>query len=133
MALDPGELVRELGAQPASTGSGAATATAHLLYCNSCWSVLPPAAVECPDCGCSVAEMEAERAAREETDRNWTPPHLLEEPGAADAEDTAPVDPDLTGELPAAGKDAGRRAHASRPALPAWLAPQVLARVALGI
>lgn len=42
--------------------------------CSSCWTELPDGALDCPNCGLSVAEMERERQARTTADSNWNPP-----------------------------------------------------------
>lgn len=54
--------------------SPAAEAAPEALYCNFCWSTLPPGAEECADCGRSVAEMEAARTRLAELDSRWVPP-----------------------------------------------------------
>lgn len=86
------QLPSELGgnAAPPDPPSAAPESGLSLHYCSVCWSALPPAVTECPDCGVSVAQMEASRRKMLEMDRSWTPPRRAAETSAA-AEPTSGV------------------------------------------
>lgn len=72
--LNSESLLQELGwvQRPLNGGAGAA-AVGMDQYCSYCWCLIPAGAQRCGDCGQSVEEMEAERRARAEADRQWRP------------------------------------------------------------
>lgn len=91
--LEPEKLLRELGETlPGSGGDDARTATAGTpeRFCNGCWAALPVDATACPDCGRSLAEIEAARQARLAADHNWIPPRR-KEAGETAAASAAPA------------------------------------------
>lgn len=94
--LEPEKLLRDLAeapVRPAVDAQGAARVPVTPQYCNSCWGVLPSDSAHCPNCGRSIAEMEADLQARRAADRAWVPPRQAERP----------VNSDSTGQALAAG------------------------------
>lgn len=86
--LEPEKLLRDLAeapARPVPNAQGPVPAAASPRYCSSCWGVLPNDAVHCPNCGRSIAEMEAAQLAKRAADRAWIPPRHTESATAADA------------------------------------------------
>ncbi|MGV3721737.1 MAG: tetratricopeptide repeat protein [Actinomycetota bacterium] len=68
-------------------------------FCGGCWAALPPGAATCPDCGRSLAEIEASRQAKLAADHNWIPPRKQDAAGAAAAAPTFAT-PDSNAEPP---------------------------------
>lgn len=102
--LDPEKALRELGETPVRSGGDAArTAMAGVneRFCGGCWATLPQDAASCPDCGRSVAEMEAQRQAKLAADHNWVPPRRQEKAEAVSSptfqSPESPIDPPVVG------------------------------------
>lgn len=108
--LEPEKLLRDLAEAPARPVPDAQGSTPPQ-YCNSCWGVLPSDSAHCPNCGRSIAEMEADQQARRAADRSWVPPRQAE----------------LHAESPGAGLTAGLGSHAAvaGPAVPEPLAREL--------
>lgn len=68
-------------------GRTGATGTAER-FCGGCWAALPPGAAICPDCGRSLAEIEASRQAKLAADHSWIPPRQQDASGAPAAAPT---------------------------------------------
>jgi tetratricopeptide (TPR) repeat protein len=100
------------------------------LCCNFCWSPVPEGASECPGCARSLAEMEAERAARAETDRQWVPPRLQDE-GAEESFEEEEFEGAAALEGPPAAPAASRRGAARRLPVLGWLSGQSLSGMLL--
>jgi len=87
--LEPEKLLRDLAeapARPVPDAQGSVPAAAAPRYCSSCWGVLPNDTAHCPNCGRSIAEMEAVLQAKRAVDRAWVPPRQSE---SSDPTDTA--------------------------------------------
>jgi len=86
--LEPEKLLRDLAeapARPVPDAQGSAPAAASPRYCSSCWGVLPNDTAHCPNCGRSIAEMEAALQAKRAADRAWIPPRQAEVTESSDA------------------------------------------------
>lgn len=116
-------LGQELIAAGPSTGVVAAEPR-H--YCSFCWSAMAPEAVECADCGETVAAMKAVDVARMEQDRAWVPPSRR----AAGDPEPAPRTPrvprrsiaakELPSDRPRSAPVEGQPVRAPLPEDPAW-------------
>lgn len=72
---EPGAtLWQELAQQPSAAAGTSSGSPSAARYCAVCWADLPTNADECPDCGTSVADMQAQAEARARADREWVPP-----------------------------------------------------------